>query len=414
MLKTRLAVALLLVLTGEVVIGQENAVRVGPSGFMTRDDKPFFLIGAYSPPPDVDHKGVAEMGFNVLSIGGASAEWGKCREAGLGIWHTLGLNLQGENIETTKASIRKTVETYRDHPNLVMWESTDEPAWTDETPEKARVAPEPLIAGYNFLKTLDPHHPVYLNHAPRNTIETLRPYNYSADILCVDVYPIVPRNLPKMYAIIPPEGPGRIPRQTDFADVSPAVVGDYVDKMKAVAFEGQPVFVVLQGFAWAWLDEKTKGTSDLVLYPSYEELRFMAYQAIVHGANGLTVWGLAYNTNKEKQKDLASVLNEIRKMEPFIVARRTGDQPLIRYGERGFSIDKGIECLVTETADTVTLFAVNAGVDPITARFVALPPAFDGAKELTVLEEGRTVAVGAGGFEDDFAGLGVHIYQFKR
>jgi hypothetical protein len=101
-------------------------------------------------------------------------------------------------------------------------------------------------------------------------------------------------------------------------------------------------------------------------------------------------------------------------MSPYILGRRTGDQPTVRYAERGSGIGKGVECLVTETEDAVTLFTVNASFEPATARFMALPMAFDGAEELLVLGEDRTLALDHGRFEDDYGPFGVHVYQYRR
>jgi hypothetical protein len=123
----------------------------------------------------------------------------------------------------------------------------------------------------------------------------------------------MPPNLKKSYAIIPPGGASRIARQTDMPDLSPACIGDYVDKMKQVAHEGMPVFVVLQGFAWEALNPEGQRDPALVVYPNLQELRFMAYQAIVHGANGLTVWCLSYNDDQACLADLSAVLGEVRR-----------------------------------------------------------------------------------------------------
>jgi hypothetical protein len=395
-------------------MARANRVAVGPGGFLQRDGVPVFVIGAYQPPMGKGIKDLAEMGFNVASVGTDEEKWKELEETGLWAWVTLGLHLTEENAEKSKASWKEAVEKVKDHPNMFMYESTDEPAWTDGEPEKPRQLPGPLTAGYNYLKSLDPNHPVYLNHAPRNTVETLRRYNTACDIVCVDVYPVIPTDLAKQFAIIPSGGRCEVPRQTDLPDLSPAVVGDYVDKMKEVAYHDQAVFVVLQGFAWDEFPERKDESEGEGLYPTHEQFRFMAYQAIVHGANGLTVWGMAYNENAESLAGISSTLNEIGRMSPYILGRRTGDQPTVRYAERGSGIGKGVECLVTETEDAVTLFTVNASFEPATARFMALPMAFDGAEELLVLGEDRTLALDHGRFEDDYGPFGVHVYQYRR
>ncbi|MBK7497238.1 MAG: hypothetical protein IPI28_18235 [Candidatus Omnitrophica bacterium] len=407
-------IILLVSLFVEVAMAQGSMVAVGPGGFLSKDGKKIFAIGAYNGPKGIDPQGIAAMGFNVLRIGEDPAEWGSGSKAGLMAWHPLDLAFEGEGIDARKAKVSSMIEKYRDHPNLFMWESVDEPAWTDEKPELARVESGPLIEGYRLVKSLDRNHPVYLNHAPRNTIDTMRRYNRAGDILCVDVYPVVPPVMDKLYAIIQPPFPGGIARQTDFPDTSPACVGDYVDKMKQVAYQGHPVFVVLQGFAWEGLRKQEERVSERILYPTYEQLRFMAWQAIIHGVNGITVWGLSYADNQDFLSDLSAVLNEVRGNEETILGGHLDENPVIRYEEMGYSIGKGIECRVTETADKATLFTVNAGVDPLSAKFVSLPVCFEGAAELVVLGENRSVKIENSGFRDSYSGLGVHIYQFSR
>ena len=126
--------------------------------------------------------------------------------------------------------MRTVVEKSGRHPALLFWESIDEPAWTDKQPAKPRHAADGMTAGYQHLKTLDANHPVYLNHAPRNTVETLRRYNASADIVCADIYPIIPAGLKlPMFAITPDGRHGDLPNQT------PSCVGEYVDKMRRSA-----------------------------------------------------------------------------------------------------------------------------------------------------------------------------------
>lgn len=405
---------ILLSLAQTVSVSCAEDTRVGPSGFLIRDGTPLFVIGAYALPKGMDAKGLASMGFNVLHIGKDPSEWKACEEAGLFIWNSLDLEFSGPNVEAKKTSVRAMVEAQKNDPNLLIWETIDEPAWSEENPEEVRIPPEPLIAGYRFLKQLDPHHPVYLNQAPRNTIEVLRKYNTAADIQCVDVYPVIPPGLRKMYAIMTPTRAGGVPRQTDLPDLSPACVGDYVDKMKRVAYDNQAVFVVLQGFAWEALRPKAEQDPSLILYPDFEELRFMAYQAIVHGANGIMIFGLQFNDNEKNLSDLSKVLNEVRGFEGFILGHRVHSLPSLRYKGRGYTIAKGIECLVTETPEAATLFAVNASIDPATVQFSSLPDPFDEAEELDVVGEGRKVSLKTGKFEEDFEGLGVHIYQFLK
>src|SRR5438046_9933896 len=48
-----------------------------------------------------------------------------------------------------------------------------------------------LLNGYTVIKQEDTNHPVVQTHAPRGTVSDLQPYNVAADVLAVDIYPVV-------------------------------------------------------------------------------------------------------------------------------------------------------------------------------------------------------------------------------
>jgi len=391
--------------------GTENAaateVRVGENNFLEIEGKPVFVIGAYGLPKGMSLQDGKAMGFNLVHASAKLEAWDAANREGLYVWHSFDQNLDSAsgNVEGKKAAVRKTVEAFARHPTLLFWESMDEPAWTDRAPEKARATPAGLAEGYRYLKSLDSRHPVYLNHAPRNTVETLRKYSAACDIVCADVYPIIPPGMRRMYAITPEGRHGDLPNQT------PSCIGEFVDKMKKVALEKQPVFIVLQGFAWEALREKNPDRS-LIRYPSYTESRFMAYDAVLHGANGLMVWGLSYVPSDHAfLKDLEKTLTELRELSPVFLSPNRLPQPILRYHERGSTIAAGIETLCKKNSDGVYLVAANTGIDPAAMDFTSLPPEFASAKELAVRGENRAVPIANGAFFDEFEGLGVHVYQ---
>ncbi|HOJ59046.1 MAG TPA: hypothetical protein PK878_02055, partial [bacterium] len=224
----------------------------------------------------------------------------------------------------------------------------------------------------------------------------------ACDIVCVDIYPIIPPGLRRMYAITPDGRHGDLPNQT------PSCVGEYVDKMKRVAGEGRSVFIVLQGFAWEALREKDLNSAQ-VRYPNARECRFMAWQSIIHGARGLMIWGL-HTVPKEHPfiQDWALALREIRELAPVILGEEWPNCPVLRYHERGSSIATGIEVMGRETEEAYYLVAANTSIDPAAADFHALPA---GAPDWEVLGESRSVPVKNGSFFDEFEGLDVHIYR---
>ena len=390
--------------------GAENMVTIGSRQYLEVNREPVFVIGSYGMPQGMTPAEAKAMGFNLLRSGADKTQMDARAEAGIYAWITFGgaFDHNGTDDAARRTQMKKVVDEYAGHPALLMWESIDEPAWTDKEPAKARVAPEGMEAGYNHLRTLEKDHPVYLNHAPRNTVETLRRYSAGMDIVCVDVYPIVPRGLGETFAITPEGRHGDLPNQT------PSSVGEFVDKMKKVAYPGQAVFVVLQGFAWEGLRKAEERDESLVQYATYAESRFMAWNAIIHGANGLMYWGMTYTPrDHEFVQNLSKVLNEIRELEPMILGRDVLHKPVLRYAERGSTITDGVELMLRQVGETYTIVAANTSIDPAGVTFAALPEAIVKSGELEVLGENRSVTIRDGAFADEFEGLGVHIYRSR-
>ncbi|OHB79623.1 MAG: hypothetical protein A2Z25_03485 [Planctomycetes bacterium RBG_16_55_9] len=62
-------------------------------------------------------------------------------------------------------------------------------------------------------------------------------------------------------------------------------------------------------------------------YPSFDESRFMAYDAIVHGARGILYWGSHYLKSSEFRQSLYALTSELAALQPFLVAE---DDPQAR------------------------------------------------------------------------------------
>ena len=387
--------------------GADPDVRIGPDHFLYVNDQPLLVIGAYALPKSMDLAEAKAMGFNLVHGPADPSFLDRARTNDLYVWHSFGggMDFAEGDVEAKKKSLQTTVQQAGTHPALLFWESVDEPAWTDRRPAEARVKPEGLAAGYRFLKSLDPHHPVYLNHAPRNTVETLRMYNPAADIVCVDIYPIIPPGLPQTYAITPDGRQGDLPNQT------PSCVGEFVDKMKQVAESRQAVFIVLQGFSWGTTVEGDR-QKQFLRYPNYRESRFMAWNALIHGANGLMVWGLQLvPPGHPFLNDLSRVLQEVRALSPVILNHDSLPPPSLHYHERGSTIAAGIETLCRRSPDGLTLVAANTSIDPAAADFTA--PWLPASGIINVRGENRTVPVRQGSFTDEFQGLEVHVYHLQ-
>jgi hypothetical protein len=385
----------------------QNDVRIAKGGIIEVRGEPFFPLGSYFLPkgPDPYHQ-LAEAGFNLVRCEPAREELDKALAAGLKAWVSGGTDFSHE-AEKRKAQVEEVVKRVGNHPALWVWESRDEPAWTWKEPAKPIASADGLAQGHQFLKSLDPHHPVWINHAPRNLVKTLVNFSRGADIVSCDIYPIIPCGLKVMYAIQPDGTHGDLLNQTASA------VGEYTDKMRKVAGPNRSVWMVLQAFAWEGLRDAKEQDSTKILYPTYTELRFMAYDAVIRGANGILYWGLEYVPwPSDFWKDLTRVTKELSAMTPVILSPSLRVVPDIEYSEMGFSMDAAIETSVRNHNGRVYLISANKSPYPAQVTFSGLKH-FVGAKELDVFNEERVVAVNNGVFTDSFEGFDVHIYVKK-
>jgi hypothetical protein len=226
------------------------------------------------------------------------------------------------------------VTQYKDHPALAVWEVPDEALWNlsyprlrdqfyhpkttlqqqDSILEELSIQVIKTAKGYNSgylkLKTLDPKQPVWMNHAPRNPLDQLKLFSRAADIVGCDIYPVK-------------EG---MTGHSDLINNSLSAVGEYTDIMQA-AGPGKPVWMVLQAFSWKLLQDPVPEPLDPVTFPSYRDSRFMAWDAILHGAKGVLYWGsYKVDGNSLFWKSILAVTREIALLEPFLMTPELKDK----------------------------------------------------------------------------------------
>jgi hypothetical protein len=166
-----------------------------------------------------------------------------------------------------QALLEQIIDGLKDAPGLGAWKGSDEPL-------HGNVAPPGLVAAYDFVRSRDPNHPLVIIQAPqaRNgplTAARLKPYAAAADIHGVDIYPI--SHPPGVHAGRPNK------------DIS--VVGD-VTAIVVQATPGKEHWTTLQ-IAWSGM----LPPKHVPIFPNLHQERFMTYQAIVAGAQGLVFFG---------------------------------------------------------------------------------------------------------------------------
>lgn len=373
-------------------------------GMLVIDGKRTFIIGSYHhPKTSRPFEELAKQGYNYTRIKVDKAALDAAHASHIMTWMVTS-SIQPGNESADRERIAQLVNRFKNHPSLLCWEMEDEPAFTWNSAEP-RVEPEPLIETYQLIKKEDPYHLVITNHGPVNLISTLAKYNRSTDIVACDVYPVIPHGIKPTYALYP-DG-----LQGDLLNPYISQVGKYTDKMKQVVENSRPVFMVLQAFAWEMLKKEEERDTSMIKYPSYEESRFMAYNAIVHGATGILYWGSNYTPQPSPfMDDLNRVTRELAGMQEILSASNVELNIIKEYHELGYSIDTGIEILSKRVNEKYYLISVNSDKNPVKVSLTGLDK-FDKAN---VLSEDRTVTIEKGMLTDYFEPFEVHAYELSN
>jgi hypothetical protein len=191
---------------------------------------------------------------------------------GLQLW----MGLAGADDDLSQESLlAQVVDAFKDQPGLGVWKGADEPAL-------GHVPAAGCVAVYDRLRALDPSHPVAIIEAPRGpgptaaspsrplTAAALAPYAAACDIHGVDIYPV---------SVPPGAHAGGPPVSTDIS-----VVGD-MTRIVAAGTRRKAIWTTLQ-IAWSGVFPPHQ-----VVFPTLQQARFMAYDAIIAGARGLFWFG---------------------------------------------------------------------------------------------------------------------------
>jgi len=223
-----------------------------------------------------------------------------------------------------------------------------------DAPERAARLLEGLKTAYRLIKDLDPSHPICMNHAPRNSIEDLAAFGQAADIVGCDIYPV-------------PVSPHV--RHSDLANRNLSCVGDYTCRMRLSA-PGKPVWMVLQGFGWADIHSYAPEITLEMKRPTLWETRFMAYDAIVHGARGLIYWGTAYiEKDSELFNNLMTLGEEIQRLQPVLSAADAQETVRFSLAPACGSQERTVAALGKESNGQLWIIAVNEDTIPHRVTF---------------------------------------------
>jgi hypothetical protein len=383
------------------VCAQEPVKAIGK--YLTINYKPFFPIGLYSFPDrrqdDAIWKEAADAGFNFV----LSEQSGK-----YGIY--VARAVPWKTINNQKVSL---MELYRDNsllpelkdflaknendPTVLCWHAPDEPCWFGPS---ANV----LQAGYEAIKA-NSKKPVWLNVGPSFTqiahFSPARDHYRACDIISEDIYPI-PEEKNK-----PSQGYNR------YAYFVGEHTKNLVELGSIDGVPNTPVWMVLQGFAWGDLTQE-KNIKDLPA-PTLHQIRYMYYDAIVHGATGILIWGVrSTKTEHGAQiwKDLKTMASELRDNYsvwtcPFELLP---EKLKVSLGDNSTQ-ENPVRWMIKLVDDKVVILAVNTRNVPL--KNVTFSTIQGGVlSKVKVLTENRDVQVAnKNSWTDNFEGYGVHIYE---
>ncbi len=357
-----------------------------PNGFFICNGKPFVPVISWTvagTTPDVSDEqidrafyyasrnGINSMIFRVESCEIALRYLNAAQKYGMKLFFAPGNSPAADDntlaiYENRVASL--LVREVKEHPALLGYFLVDEPYWRG-IPSSA------LVESYKILKFIDPHHPVWINAAPRGSVEVHAEYSLAADIYGVDVYPIPQPS-----------------SHSGLDDKGMSSIGKYVLRMQESCGAHKPIIMALQGFAWG---EGKPGRK--AVYPTFDELRFMTYDAITAGGTGVSYWGTQGVLKADFYRDvLYPITRELRQISGILTAE---ERAAVRS-----SIPE-VRIFARKVGGKVYVIAANTSDKPVQCRITG----FNGGK-VTVVNENREKSVSGGTLTDDFAAYGVHIY----
>jgi len=414
---SRLVSALLLAcLFASSLCAQTNSVvTVDTNNVLVLNGRKVFTIGLSPGPPNNSTTSWGTDALQELRDAGAllfrinqSSSWNSqlistqqtaldwAAQHGMYCWVNLAELSEFASTDTnTPASLRNVVDTFRNHPALGLWKNYDEAWWSG-------VSASNLYNGYVVIKQEDTNHPVVQTHAPRGTIADLQPYNVAADVLALDIYPVNAAGS----ASNPP-----------ITNTQISQVGDWTQVLEQVA-DGQKEYWLIEQIAFSG----TTPPAHTLVFPTFTQSRYMAYQAIVNGARGLMFYGgnIAATLNATDApygwnwtfwtNVLRPVVQQLGDSSPLASAlvAPASTLPVTFTG----TSPPDIEFCVREVPPYIYLLACKRETTTVTVTFSGLPPFVTSGAVL--YESPRTVTVQNGQFTDTFAPFDVHVYQFSN
>lgn len=269
----------------ETIYRYDRPSMLAEDGTILVDGEPFFPVGAYHVGQS-DYPYLGEAGVNAVQ--GSGTKNAEVLQQELDAAELNGLKLMvplynGMKVQENAAMTHEFVTRFKDHPAVLAWMIMDEPILNGKTKQE-------LIDANRIIRSIDNKHPVYMVEAPISWA-----YDTTAkltDIFATDYYPLP--NLPI------------------------SLVGEHTVLGKEAAGEGKPVWTVLQAMY----------NQNHPYLPTIDEVRNMAYQSILNGAQGLAYYSVNEGTFRLRDSVLWPGLVDFREELDLIGRLVTGAELL--------------------------------------------------------------------------------------
>jgi hypothetical protein len=353
----------------------------------------------------------AAAGINLYRVGSGGATWSASDLSSVLDWDRAAAalhvytwpNLSGYSLATPgspeDAGVANVIDTLTNDPSgsaIAMWKGRDEPWWGGIFPSQlqfayCRVTGRGNPAWCDGENPLDPSRLWVTIEAPRGPAADLTLYNPVTDIHGVDDYPVT----------------------LNHPDPNLHSVGTWTALMNSLR-PARPVWTTLQiCSSGSW--DKTTGE---FVQPTYEQERYMAYDAIVNGARSLTFFGgnvagcwsgtdAQYGWNwtfwQGVLKPLVQQLSATSTIAPALVNSAPAPHVTTNNPTTEVMVKQGT------SIDDLWVIAARSGAGSPTVKFQGLP---NWAHRGTVYTENRSITASHGAFGDRFAQWDVHVYHF--
>ncbi|MBP5640003.1 MAG: hypothetical protein J6X55_11025 [Victivallales bacterium] len=379
-----------------------NIVTMRDDGMALIDGKPFFPIGMACA-VKCDHNDndfdklfamFEEAGMNFarhfsgfsLRSGIAMEYINAAEKHGVKLYIAGGRGANDCNIKSLAENI-----AFQMHLPNVAWDTGDDTA--------NHIKPEQMRQRYNAIKAVDPYR-ITTQADPLGPFSNTRyrPYALYSDNFSPEIYPV----------------------HNDSEQDKNQIVPTVISTMKAIHKDVQAVNAPTRS-CWP-LIQYFYNCGNWKRLQTFEELRCMTYQAIIHGAQGIIWYRYAgYNENlktgftPEQWNVVVRTSKELRKLYDVLCQRAAAVQPAEPEILEGPQTDvwgnHSISVLLKEgDATSRILFAASSVRKPVKAR-ITIP---SGATSVVDFFDGHACTPDANGvIEDTFNPLGVHVYVVK-